>query len=350
MKVNLNELRKRSDYINERAHPKLDLIIWSYNHKCMIDNVWDEYTRIARGLITDSDGNIIQRPWSKFFNMGQVEETMMENLPKEMPIAYEKLDGSMGILFWDKKKPCISTKGSFESEQAQWATKWIRKKKVKKNDFLSGYTYLFEVIFKSNRVVIDYGDREELVLLAVKNIEDGSEINYIKEAKRLGFNFAKPVRFQSMEAIADYVSKMRSNEEGFVLKYKNGLRVKIKGQEYLRLHRLITGFSTRSIWECLKNNDDLDGLLKDVPDEFYDWVKIKKADLILKYNTIVKNVTLAYTKVKQIELRKDQASHIMANYKNIAPMIFSLLDNKTISDLVWKGLRPEYELPFKEDE
>jgi RNA ligase len=349
MKVDLREFRKRSDYINERPHPKLDLIVWSYNHKCMIDNVWDEYTRMARGLITDSRGNIIQRPWAKFFNMGQVEETMIENLPKEMPRVYEKIDGSMGILFWNKKKPCIATKGSFESEQALWATKWIRKKKIKKEDFLSGYTYIFEVIFKSNRIVIDYGDREELVLLAVKNIEDGSEINYIQEAKRLGFQFAKPIKFLSMEAIMDYVLKMKSNEEGFVLKYKNGLRVKVKGQEYLRLHRLITGFSTISIWDCLRNKDDLDSLLKDVPDEFYDWVKKKREELVDKYNSIVKNATLAYTKVKQMQSRKEQASFILKQYKNISPMVFNLLDDKSIHDLVWKGLKPERELPFKEE-
>jgi hypothetical protein len=47
----------------------------------------------------------------------------------------------------------------------------------------------------------------------------------------------------------------------------------IKGEEYLRLHKIMTNISTTSIWECLKNGDDIDKLLKDVPDEFYNKIQ-----------------------------------------------------------------------------
>jgi hypothetical protein len=45
--------------------------------------------------------------------------------------------------------------------------------------------------------------------------------------------------------------------------------MKIKGEEYLRLHKIMTNVSTTGIWEMLSNGDNVLELLKDVPDEFY---------------------------------------------------------------------------------
>lgn len=46
----------------------------------------------------------------------------------------------------------IATRGSFESDQALWATEWIQKR-FRPVDFLAGYTYLYEIIYPENRVV-----------------------------------------------------------------------------------------------------------------------------------------------------------------------------------------------------
>ena len=89
MKVNIKEFRKRSKYINEQKHPALDLIIWNYTPECQFSRSWDKYTEMCRGLITDSKGNIVARPFKKFFNYG---EDVKLKLPTDRPRISEKME------------------------------------------------------------------------------------------------------------------------------------------------------------------------------------------------------------------------------------------------------------------
>ena len=350
MKVNLEELNKRVEqgYIRKQAHNEYPLIIWNYTERCAFDNIWDEYTLMARGLITDLDGNIVAFPFKKFFNVGQTEETMVEKLPACEPDVYEKLDGSLGILYVYDNQLCIATRGSFNSEQAKWATEWIRNHE-RKWSFMTGWTYLFEIIYPENRIVVDYGDRRELILLGIKSIDDGSEATkevIELEANRLGLSHAKTYNKKLEELIAE-CKDLPSSEEGFVLVYPNNFRVKIKGDEYVRLHRLITGFSTKSIWECLKNRQSLDDILVKIPDEFYKWVREKESELTTKAIMIENDAVEAFKEIRHLPTRREQAIEIMKRYKDISGIVFNLLDDKDYHDIIWKMIKPSYELPFK---
>lgn len=157
MKIDLKELISRAEFIRGTPHETEGLTIWNYTAKCQFERAWDEYTRMARGLITDSVGNIIARPFPKFFNYGETEETKTENLPKDIPIVTVKLDGSLGIQYYLGNKLYIATRGSFTSEQAIWATKWMQER-FTQNNFVSGYTYLYEIIYPENKIVVDYGN------------------------------------------------------------------------------------------------------------------------------------------------------------------------------------------------
>jgi RNA ligase len=348
MKIDLTELRNRNKYINENALD--DLIIWNYTPECQYSKAWDEYTTICRGLITDVEGNVIARPFRKFFNYG---EESKENLPTEKPILYEKLDGSLGIQFYRGEDVCISTRGSFVSDQAIWATNWMKQRGLKKSDFLEGKTYLYEILYKENRIVVSYGDREELVLLAVIDNETGEEEPYICEieGKRLNIPYIKHIEFENIEDIIEKTKSLDGNQEGFVFHWPavNNHRVKIKGEEYVRLHRVITGFSNKSIWDALRTNADLSEMLERVPDEFYEWVKKTKSELFFRYLNIKLSVISAYKKISKLETRKEQAIEIMKSYKDISSCLFLMLDDKDISQQIWKMIRPVYERPFTKD-
>jgi RNA ligase len=347
MKISIDELQKRSKYINCNEHDTLPICIWNYTHNCQYERAWDAYTMSSRGLITDRLGNILARPFKKFFNIDETEETKLGALPLEVPAIYEKLDGSLGIQYYDGNTVCIATRGSFNSEQAVWATDWIQER-FKRSDFKEGYTYLYEILYRENRIVIDYSDREELVLLAVVNNEDGSEIDLEEESKRLKLSIPKIIN-TSISSIIESLKTLSGNEEGFVLKYSNGLRVKMKGDEYVRLHRLITGFSTKSIWECLKNGDDINELIEKVPDEFYSWVKKKEKELNDKFDEIWNVAVSDNIRVSPLNTRKEKAIWLQNNSK-LMSVVFSLIDNETkkAEQQVWKMLKPEYELPFRE--
>ncbi len=73
--------------------------------------------------------------------------------------VYEKMDGSLGILYWIDDKPFLATRGAFESEQAIKGTELLRKHQ-NLNKLNRNYTYLFEIIYPSNRIVVDYGAEE----------------------------------------------------------------------------------------------------------------------------------------------------------------------------------------------
>ncbi len=361
MKIDLNELRNRSEYINEQQHPTLPLLIWNYSQKCQFAKAWDKYTSMCRGLITDLEGNIVARPFTKFFNLNETEETKTEHLPTEKPVITEKLDGSLGILYFDDKgDPCIATRGSFTSEQAVWATKWIQNQNpiygwstVDKN-----FTYLFEIIYKENRIVVDY-DFEGLILLAI--IDNTTGRDTMKYATWDSGNIwghceaVRKVKQLPDKQIEELAKENADNKEGYVVFYPStGLRVKIKLPEYVRLHRLITGFSSYSIWECLKNSQNIDEILERVPDEFYQWVKDTRNKITYEWANLYQEAKEAYSDMLRCVgwgdtiTRKDYAVWIKRNAEH-PHLLFSLLDGKDISVKVWQLVKPKYELPFKNE-
>lgn len=341
MKIDLKELEKRSEHINSQKHPTADLLIWNYNHRCQWDKAWDKYTMMARGLITDLEGNIVARPFKKFFNLGELEGKMPDGKFR----VFNKMDGSLGILYWIDDTPYIATRGSFTSDQAKKATEMLHYPQPKalwgllKRDV----TYLFEIIYPENRIVLDYGEMEALVFLAAIDIETGGNVDIAPRP------FAYTSEEEGVTDPDQLLKRNGDNKEGFVMVWDNGERIKVKFDEYVRLHRLITGFSTKSIWECLMNGTDIDEILKDIPDEFYDWVKKKQDELQIQFDIQYVLVQKSVARVKNMETRKEQAIEIMRTDKNRSGAVFSFLDgNKEKSKKqIWKTLKPEYELPFK---
>jgi hypothetical protein len=102
---------------------------------------------------------IVARPFAKFFNYG----TPQAVIPAEPFVVTEKIDGSLGILYYLDGEPHIATRGSFTSEQAARARRCCASYEI---EWTPGTTPLFEIVYPENRIVVDYGDRRELVLLA----------------------------------------------------------------------------------------------------------------------------------------------------------------------------------------
>src|SRR5271170_895905 len=117
------DLSKFDELVEEgflRISEKDSLILYGYTDRCTFDRHWNEYTLVARGLIIHKfSGQVVAKPLSKFFNLNETEETSFKNLPKDMPYeAFEKVDGSLGIIFNYNGVWQVATRGSFYSEQA----------------------------------------------------------------------------------------------------------------------------------------------------------------------------------------------------------------------------------------
>ena len=95
--INEELLRQMLDerLVMVQKHPHADLFIYNYTNKAQYDRIWNEITLMCRGLILDAGLHIVARPFKKFFNL---EELPADEIPDEPFEAYEKIDGSLGIL------------------------------------------------------------------------------------------------------------------------------------------------------------------------------------------------------------------------------------------------------------
>jgi tRNA splicing ligase len=322
-----------ANYINKLKHKDTDLYLYNYNASAQYEKVWNEVTLNCRGLILDENFNIIARPFKKFFNYGENQDLQ---LPIESFEVFEKMDGSLGILYWHNDLPFIATRGSFYSDQALKATELLQNKYKASIALLDRTkTYLFEIIYPQNRIVVNYGTEEMLVLLAIVDLQSGKDYPLVD----IGFPVVK--KYDGLTDIAALQKLNTENKEGFVLKYESGYRVKVKFEEYLRIHRIVTNVSSKTIWENLKNGLPFNEILEKVPDEFYTWVNKTIQNFDIAYKEI-ENDAIAY--FKTFENRKEAAAYYM-QYK-YPSILFNMLDKKSYNEAIWQLLKPKYERPF----
>jgi RNA ligase len=331
----------------KQTHPNFDLTIWNYSPKVQYERLWDDITMQCRGLVTNSKGHIVARPFKKFFNY---EEHKPEDIPNEHYEVFEKMDGSLGILFNYEDEWIMATRGSFTSPQAIKGKKILDKHDI--SPLRKDNTYLFEIIYPENRIVVDYGNEEKLVVLGAIHTETGDEVPYnsLFTMSGLGFEIVRLWKTwgEGYDLLQEEISK---EKEGYVIRFKNGFRMKIKGDEYKRLHRILTNISNRDIWEYLKDGKPLDEILDKVPDEFYNWVKETKDNLLHQFKTIDTDYTYTYKtliNINGITERKKFADYAKS-YKN-SSILFAMLDNKDYKQIIWKLIYPTYSKPFKNDE
>jgi len=237
----------------------MGLELFNYSRQCQYDNAWDKYTMMARGLILDpKNKKVICFCLPKFMNFGEVSMSV----PDEPFTITEKLDGSAGFIWNNNGKWNVSTRGSFNSEQAQWAEKWLHAN-VDIDSLNKSKTYMVEIIYKENRIVIKY-EKEGLFLITIYD-DKGYELGPIENIK--GLEIVKFYDYKSVDELVKICEKMSSQEEGFVVRFENGYRLKIKSSEYCRIHRIISNLSPLAIWESMMNKDNLDLIRKELPEE-----------------------------------------------------------------------------------
>lgn len=343
----LEKLNKYAEngLLTKQTHPELPLTIWNYTERVQYDGSWDDITLMCRGLVTDESGNIVARPFRKFFNMEEGKHTATNSFE-----VYDKLDGSLGILFNYKGQWIICTRGSFTSDQAVEATKMLYRYDL--SNLPTHYTYLTEIIYPENRIVVSYNGFRGLVLLGAVITETGQEPSYgsLKDISAI----SKIPLVRIYNGITDYTelkALVRDDKEGFVVKFDNGERMKIKGSEYIRLHKIMTNVSTTVIWEYLSEGKDVLELLKDVPDEFYKKIKRYVKDLQYSVGMIRQRIGKLYNyhmygkygDKEPITDKKKYAEWVMEQEPFMRPILFNMFDGKDYDKHLWKLVKPKFE-------
>src|SRR5262249_3683870 len=199
--------------------------IYVYSSHCVYENAWDRFSLMARGLILHPrDRRVVATPFPKFFNAGERGGTIPD-LPFEV---FEKVDGSLAIIHQFDGAWRAATKGAFDSPQAAWVEARLRAHDL--SALVPGATYLAEAVYPESRIVVRY-DKPELILLGAY-LEDGTEVPFdalADTAERLGWRIARRHAFASFSALAEHTRGLPKTEEGFVIRFSDGLRLKLKG-------------------------------------------------------------------------------------------------------------------------
>lgn len=268
----------------------------------------NDFTRMIlqnlRGTFFDHEGKIISLSYHKFHNVNENPEYALETFDfTEKHEIEEKLDGSMvrpvkqnGIIY-------LATRAGV-TDVAKKANRALNsfplEKKMQYYEFMhvsiaTETTPIFEFCSREQQIVLDYGPQPRLVFTGLRCNKTGKYIPIKKELK---------VRYPLIEVVSSPVTEMSSmsqlveytrgleNAEGFVVKFASGRMVKIKADQYVRMHRVMDGLQfEKRVLELIIHNeiDDVLPLLSES----------KRAQVSAFRDSVVHHVQL-----KQAELEK----------------------------------------------
>jgi RNA ligase len=336
------------------------LVIYNYTTKCQMENEWNAATMQCRGLIVDEKSKTIKwRGFPKFFNHDQRPHETAAAIKSGQPFqVFDKADGSLGILYRSSvaNQLCIATRGSFTSPQSQAATKMLHElyaDDLPKLD-TSTCSYLFEIIYPENRVVVDYGDARKLVLLAVLDTATGKRLTMPTNLTKIPLVIERTAEFKTFD---DVLQKQEPNKEGFVVIFADGLMVKVKFNEYKTLHQLMSGINTISIWKTAMHGKRLaDVLTHNVPDEVFGWAKDVENKLHESFDTRKTKLTAIVKECLTQEYagkpKKQVADFVRASGVNAMEqrIVFNRWNNKKQDEklfdaAIWDSIKPTMNKP-----
>jgi len=326
------------------------------------------------------DVEILAWPMNRFYNHGDSKANDVDWSDKNLRV-YEKLDGTMIVLYWDElhQRWHAGTRsvpeadlplynqhlliGDMTFSDLFWRGYWnalcelgapvpsIDSTDISAYDAVQGMlseldkcqTYVFELTGPHNRVVVNY-EKELVYLLAIRNIFTGIEIPVEKTSSRSFLYAQKWSLHEPVSLVAFIESCDPSKYEGAVVVDSNFNRIKIKNSAWVfssRAKEMVTS-SPRNAIECiiLSKLDDVIPLVeKDVGEKLLDI-----QSRLLKY---CKNID---TKFKEYQYeagtsRKRFAEQVMLSGDWSAPY-FQLWDKKAETTLQWlQGVTEGKSLP-----
>lgn len=295
--------------INKNNDPSVPYANFDYSKSATYKREWNTVTINARGLIVNTETHeIVARPFPKFFNYGQDVEGYTDTINLSGPVVVsDKVDGSMGILYTlPDGRPAIATRGSMNSEQAQHATALYRERYEGKWTPMAGVTYVFEIIYPENRIVLDYGHMDDLVLLGAVNIETGRSIPLPDVAGDWVGPVAEVYTFSSFEEVL--LQDIPANKEGFVVHFiDSDDRLKVKGEDYMRMHAIMTNVTALDIWRHLSEGGTVASFINsdDVPDEYYNKIDAYADSLLDEHARIMAEGARIADEASQIVVEKN---------------------------------------------
>jgi len=338
-------------FVRSQTHPdpEVPYRVYNYTEKAVWEREWNDATLNCRGLILNK-GEVVARGMKKFFNFGEVSAPVFA--PDDRVQVTDKSDGSLAIAHrLPDKSLAVATRGSFASDQAIHATTLLNSS-VSALGIVSamldrGLTPLMEVVYPENRIVLDYGGADELIFLGVQPMAGQEFIPLSPDnwpwscAESIGW-----MTFTEALALPD-----RENAEGVVItRVSDGAMVKVKQEDYLRLHKALSGLSARSLWQLIVDGENVHEFILSLPDEFQAWaddtvdgfdelVAAREVSTIGAFDRITDYLDNVYG--QDGWEKKDFAKEVMITVPEISGHMFSLYDGRDITKKLLREAKPE---------
>lgn len=352
--------------IDAKWHPRYpSLCMLKYDQ---IDSPFSEpIVRECRGVILDQarNWNVVSRPFDKFFNFG---ESLAAPIDWETAVVQEKVDGSLMTLYHHDDMWHVASSGTpdasgnvnglpitfnklfWDTFAKGWAGRFAESYRgpdyycvsTSDGDCISNdprcmhqpglllppngcedLCFMFELTTPHNRVVVQHTDYR-LTLLAVRNRKTGEYQPYDNWASYYPSVECYPIRsLEQARAHLDIQNGLRT--EGFVVVNKDGSRVKMKNDDYVRLHHLrdsING-SPKAMLEIVRANESTE-FLAHFPEWQADYDRVKGA-----YEALVTELEAAYEVIRHCQIQKEFA--LEAVKTRCSGALFSLRGGKVKS-------------------
>lgn len=275
----------------------------------------------ARGITFDKEtGNIIGRPLHKFFNLGEREDTLKNNVNfSDIFSIWDKIDGTMISLHRVNGNLAVKTKKSFLSNEAKRATQFLSKPENQNilkfcNELVDEFTPVFEFIDPENTIVISH-KKMDVVLLHVRHIKTGSYIPYndpdltalvekynIKRLSPLNLKQTEKGTLDIDSVLEDL--KVIEGIEGYVMQFNDGRMIKIKSDWYNAQHRAEAGLRERDVVKMFLDGtlDDVKGALKT---DGYDITKLEsiESNVLAELNKMETYITEKVELLKGLDMK-----------------------------------------------
>lgn len=258
----------------------------------------------ARGLIINTEGEIIGRPYQKFFNYHQLKE--FNNLPDKIKKlsdwkdgaikVMDKADGSLVIAYTYNDQLFLSSSGSVDGFPSQQFKECLNTYPKETTEKLKKYgetlTIIMEFVSPRQQIVLNY-PVEKFIIHGARNTKTGKYLSFdelILLANDLKIELIEV--YPNINNLEDLLSNLNElkEKEGFVVAWDDGYRLKFKTDEYVNLHQFLTPL-VRNESDNFKNRlidmlaeDKLDDLLSKINEIESDVLREKA---LLSVNSII---------------------------------------------------------------
>ncbi len=341
-----------SDFEHFRADPRVAFKIETVNGKDVVivsymiadKDFWNQDLALeTRGAVFCAEtGVCLSRPFEKFFNVGEREDTQVNRLNFEGMRVFEKRDGSMITPARINGKIFLKTKKSFFSDVAQVANASATPELLKFCEIYidQGITPIFEFTHPDCKIVLDYGNEPEFVLLAGRRIDTGDYVD-INSLAPITKSHGIPVIKEFFFSVNDIFKQMKTltNFEGYVLELADGRRVKIKTEWYLRNHRAKTDLRVRDVAEAVADEtvDDIKSALSLDGNDLTPIEEIEK--MVVSEIDHIRQDTEELLNLIRLQPSRKEAAAKFSNNENFG-LAMKLLDGKEVDFAkTWKARR-----------